>query len=272
MIDSLRLTITRPDAAEYSVAALHLAQLHSRESFEQTFGVQPPPFDPSKPAKQWAITDCIGDETFSVVKAGSATLAPLKLSPAEAAAVNIPGAYRYDQYWNNPASPAIKRDITGTYQVKGETLVLREDALALAAEITADTGVAAQAKLVIDGMAIWNGEPRRQYTIDVKGVPKDAAMLMSLRYREGVGRPGKWVLVGTVLDFIPSKPAIEPPPGAVEIPVPIAPLLPDEELYLLPFSGVMVRRRSAATVPVSDNAVLAEILTRVKKICEVLGV
>lgn len=277
MIDSPRLTVTRPDAAEYSVAALHLAQVHNRETWEEAHGIQPPPFDPSKPVKCWSITDDTTGlpELFLAVKPGTTELMTLTMPPAEAAAGNIPGSFRYPPYYNPAATPAVTNGFEGILPVNGETLVLAADARALATEITMDTGVMAKVKFVPDGpmfQTIWNGEPRRRIRIEVSGVDHDASNLMRLRHGEGVNRPGRWTVGNAVVAWIAAHPATEPPPGAAEIPVPIAPLLPDEELYQHPFSGVMVRRRSAVTAPISDNAVLAEILDRVKRLCEAMGV
>ncbi len=275
MIDSPRLNPTRPDSNEYPVSALHLAVIHNRETFEEAFGIQAPPFDPTKPAKAWAITGCTADETFQVVTPGTATLAPMQMTPAEAAAVNIPGSYRWPAYEPVLTSPAtISQGDGTTIFVKGEILVLNTEAKALAAEITKDTGVAVRLVPVSDApysTIDWTGEPRRHWRLEINDVKHEAADLMRKRHEAGVNRPGLWVVVESAIEFVVTVVATEPQPNHVEVPIPIAPLAEDEALYLHPFSGVMVRKVKSTVTAGADSATLSKILEGIEAIRGALG-
>src|ERR1035441_2465220 len=68
-----------PNAPLYPISSLYLYQTWTRASYKEAFGVQPPPFDATKPVKEWFATDATD---FTVFDSNSKTFVPLKLDAA----------------------------------------------------------------------------------------------------------------------------------------------------------------------------------------------
>jgi hypothetical protein len=229
MIDSKAVVPAQPDRPQYGLMELALTRTYTRAKYAAAFGAQPPPFDPTKPIKRWLITDAvIGTTIYPVWDAESQSLGKIILGKQEAAAVNIPGAYRYQRYVNDDYTPAVAKGFgaTDTQPISGKSLVLKADVDLIVDEMRRDlSDITIQAVPINPtsgpSQIAWNGEPRRRYSIFVLGIPRMAESLVAHRYERGVGHPGRWVMDGAEPRFSPTQVTTEPPPNAEEIPVPL---------------------------------------------------
>jgi hypothetical protein len=74
------------------------------------------------------------------------------------------------------------------------SLMLENQVDALCDEIFRDTNIIATSGPTIAWGVTWKSDPRRFYTINVKGSAYDAGYIFAMRHRFGINCPGKWSL------------------------------------------------------------------------------
>ena len=231
----------QPTALVYGLAALQVLPRLTRAIYKEKAGEQAPPWDQAKPIKRWADHTASASAqkggvpyvyTSYVVDKGKVVARRYTMSGAEARAVNLPGQYDYPK-WDPPEVRGyVYSEVDGTqsnisrWWVAGQTEAdaLREELGAVEiAETTLNAG--GPYRYVYEP-----GETRRVWNVILKsGRVVNVGHLLRLRYREGVGSPGKWEAKTTSPRWIPAKfegpGEYDPRP---EIPIPCRALLPNE--------------------------------------------
>lgn len=212
----------QPGLPQYSPSALATYPNWTRAAFLAQFGVQAPPFDASKAVKLWFATDATA---FNLYDSNSQKIGPITLSAADAAAVNLPGAYSYAQYVS-PANVASFNFQTGPVFITAG-FVSAADAAALA---KATGGTVAEAVSPVGGPYTYADPASKLYLIVIGGKQWSASFLMSQWTAAGVGHSGKWDFTGAPLftadpDYTSAQ-ANTPP----QLGFPVRDLLPTEQL------------------------------------------
>src|ERR1039458_1506061 len=83
---------------------------------------------------------------------------------------------------------------------------------------------------------VYGLDPRRQWYIQVGNQAFNAQALIEAQNGHGAGAPGHWALTSPGLNWVSDPPVTVAPANAVTIPVPIRPLLPNEQIVHLPGS------------------------------------
>jgi hypothetical protein len=250
----------QPDRPRYGIGELYLFREFTRQGYEQTFGVQPPPFDPSKPIKTWFDSSVAGRlpgevVTYSVVRKveGQAAYAvsPFAITAEDAARVNLPGAYRYPAYVpaDTPAMAGGQRAINPVF------LTERAEAEALGRELGLSVVEIPIPVLPIHELA-WNGETRRQWALALpNGKRAVAGLLLQQKYAGGIGAPGFWKFNAQGYPIWEPIHPITSNPNAKVMPLPVRGLLPNERLIADIFGPAVVRTDLEAPGPAgSDEA------------------
>ena len=281
MIVSKPVVPAPPAEAAYPVDKLNLFPRLTRASYQDLYGVQPPPWDPARRTKCWFDTSVLdnfkGDPDheialYEVFDPESPTgTRPMAITIREAISVNLAGAYIYPAYTVAPtkALQFAPDSIVGK-PVNAELLCLRADAIALATEIGAAPGDVLEifpgGLFTVD----WTGEPRRSWAIYWKGEPHHAAALLRQKYAKGVGAPGSWDLQGTMPLWVPARVETGEQDSRLEVPVPMRRLFEYEKLAKNLFSGWLVQRKDLT--PPSTDDLLMRIEQRIAAIATHLGV
>lgn len=212
----------QPDSDSYNFADLALFQTYTRETFRAKFGLEAPAYNPARLMKTWfdSTADTSDPGNVSVYKVfgrdqrGQWSLRQLVLPAAEAATVNLPGAPAYPEYVISPTKAAR----AGVSPIWPVILSLASDARALLREL----GLS-ELDLVDQGSGSvmpvdYADDPRRAWDFIYKGAQYNVGSLLALKYRNGIGAPGEWV-VGDKIEWIPAPPA----PGTVRVYVVLVP-------------------------------------------------
>lgn len=243
---------------QYPVTKLALFRNYTRVSYFAAFGVQPPPYDTSRPTKTWFDSSQAGKEgsvTYSVIANGSTEVTTLTMTCAEAASVNLEGDYSYPAYVPPSNQTVAVQGLPGTQpQPINAVLICEEaDAAEIAKELGVDPPVNDEANQWPDQVD-WRTETRRPWAITVRGTKYLCSGLIAQRNKDGVGAPGSWSTDGP-LNWTPAP---EPSWGNLQSELtPVRSLLPNEKLILWGlFSGTMVQRTDlqpaqAAPAPVA---------------------
>jgi len=240
---SLPVVPPQPDLDIYSPVTLALFQEYTRESYRFAFGVDAPPWDPTRLYKAWfdssgfdsSVFDAVGSgvhyQVFGQDATGAWGFQNLTLAPADAAAVNLPGAITYPQYV-----------VQGTDATRGASgmsanyLSLESDANALlptfGGSSLVDQGITPVFPVVYPA-----DEPRRMWAIVMpNGNQLNVGLLLLERNAGGIGSPGHW---DTSADSLPSGyPAWSADPAAPtglsdtrpHCAMPVRSLLPNERV------------------------------------------
>ena len=107
----------RPSGSLYSIETLRLFPRITRRVFQEMFGVQAPPFDPTRRwVKYWWDTSVANMPdravyTFDYVDRSGAlpVYSTMTISAAEAARPNMPGRYAYPSYTIAPTRAFVQR-------------------------------------------------------------------------------------------------------------------------------------------------------------------
>lgn len=259
-----------PAASFYPLSSLYLLPVyHTREEYEAAYGVQAPPWDPSRPRKHWMDTSASGT-TYEYT---SYVLVPnlrevetrtFTLSSREASAVNLPGAYRFDPMPPPPPTSAELISPGGghTQPLSPYLLIEEADATLLVQELGRELPVEGhhwnlRERKIDDSVTItWGAETRRIWEIVLQ--PNDhtqpqgasvAAQLWKDRHQRGLlpslgtlpkTAPGHWELHGNHPDWtvdIPGNLGFSDRRDAV--PVPCRPLLTDERIEVSGFTNAI---------------------------------
>lgn len=262
----------QPVQANYSTAQLALFQTFTRASYLSAFGVQAPPWDPTRASKYWFDSTVdptqVVNGTYTVVDLASASLVQLTMPASEACTVNIPGVYTYPTYVIAPTDAT-----KGGAPIVASWLSLQPQAQALMTMFGGSNLVDAGLTTLLP-IIYPSDEPRRMWNFTLHGVPVNAGMLMASEYSQGVGAPGQWDLSSGSPVWIPAPPA---PTGLDDTrlprPLPVRALLPGEQLIASPFGlgGVTVVRTDVPPelgggYTVADRTLMQQIYSLVSKL------
>ena len=230
----------QPAVEIYGVQDLALFKTHTRDTYRATFGVEAPPYDPSRLTKTWfdSTADTSQPENVSVYKvvargaSGNWIVRQMVIPSAEAAAVNLPGAVRYPPYTAVPtkAVRTAPGDLT-PQPVNPDYLSTQAQARRLKVEVGATDVREEPAMSGGFGIAYPAEEGRRLWEVIFKGNGVNAGLLLKNRYTQGIGSPGRWDLSQAEPLWVPDPPA---PTGTDDLrslrEVPVRDLLPNEAL------------------------------------------
>lgn len=254
----------QPQLAVYGVDQLQLFPRLTRASYLDLYGEQAPAWNRERRIKRWFDTSVLeglardGAQkkvVYEVFDPATGTIAPLEMTAEEASLPNLPGAMSYPKHQVAPTQAVVRNTVTGEEWPLNPALLCEHfEAVALAREL--GLPAAAVGETVFGGPYFgyrWNGEARRLWVIDWRGVSLQAALLIAQRNAHGVGAPGRWDVQGTEPVWKADAPGDtgehDPRP---EIPVPVRRLLPGEK-FRQAFGGVWMVVRSDLTPPSQDE-------------------
>lgn len=262
--------VTKPQPSEqtYGVGELYLFKTYTRDSYMNEFGVQPPPFNPNKPAKTWfdkTVTTATKD--YWTVDLNKLEFIKLVLSKEDAATVNLPGSYRYDPYVVKPSEcvrwiPGVPIPPT---RFNDEILSERSEAEAIAQEVGGTVRLATTDGGSMAGTATkcGEGDTRNIWEVVTSSEMNYAGYMMKAKYANGIGAPGKW----EGLNWIPSQ---IPTTTSNYMRVPVRTLLGNEQFRKTPMSTLIERTDldppGATGFLLRDRAKLDEILVILKEL------
>jgi hypothetical protein len=229
---------TQPNQPQYQISLLDLFPVYAtRAAYQQATGQQAPPFDATQPLKGWADAAPTGQPylVFDSTATTTGYVSQMTLTPAQASQLNLPGVYNYPAYIAPPTDAVEVGPYGPIGTVSPDQICLQADAQAVANEIT--PLYAGQTISVVqenNGLFhfVYGLDPRRQWYIQVGNQAFLAQALIEARNAHGVGAPGQWVLTAG-LNWVSDTPVTTAPATAVTIPVPIRPLLPNEQIVHL---------------------------------------
>ena len=233
---------TQPNQPQYQISTLDLFPVYAtRAAYQQATGQQAPPFDPSRPLKGWADPAPNGQRylVFDSTAAATGYVRQITLTPAQAAQLNLPGIYNYPAYVA-PPTDAVEAGPSGPIgPASPDQICLQADAQAIANQIA--PLYPGQTITVVQENSglfhyVYGLDPRRQWYIQVGNQAFNAQALIEAQNGHGAGAPGHWALTSPGLNWVSDPPVTVAPANAVTIPVPIRPLLPNEQIVHLPGS------------------------------------
>jgi len=232
----------QPNQPQYQISTLDLFPVYAtRAAYQQATGQQATPFDATEPLKGWADLAPSGQPylVFDATAAATGYVSQMTLTPAQAALLNLPGVYTYPAYVSAPTD-AIE---TGPYgpigPVSPDQVCLQADAQAIANEIAPlYPGDAISVVQENSGLFhyVYGLDPRRQWYLQAGNQAFAAQALIEARNAHGIGAPGHWALSSAGLNWVYDAPVTAAAANAIAIPVPIRPLLPNEQIVNLPGS------------------------------------
>lgn len=232
----------QPNQPQYQISTLDLFPVYAtRAAYQQATGQQAPPFDPTQPLKGWADPAPAGQPylVFDSTAVATGYIRQMSLTPAQAAQLNLPGVYNYPAY----VPPPTDAQEVGPYgpigTVSSGQVCMQADAQEIANEIgPLFPGQAISVVQENNGIFhyVYGLDPRRQWYIQIGNNAYLAQTLIESQNSHGVGAPGHWALPSTGLNWIYDQPVTTAPANSVTIPVPIRPLLPNEQIVNLPGS------------------------------------
>jgi hypothetical protein len=264
------------------ISALYLFAVYlTRASYQATFERQAPPFDPTKPVKNWFDRDANG-QPYLMFDTTAGKLITMPLPAAIASSVNLPGSYNYPAFVETPTDATqncLVSEIAPT-PIDPATLCLQTEAQAIAKAIAflfagKTVTVAQQAYGMFYGVFPAD-ELRRQWCILVNGVSPygagfdlHAKTLILGRDSGGVGAPQHWIYAPAdgepandpTVQSIPDEQITLVPAGAMTLPVPIEPLAADQQFVLVPPSNALFGQATwmVETIPPPPVVTLAEV-------------
>lgn len=234
----------QPEAPSYGVQQLALFKTYTRESYRAAFGVEPPPYDPSRLIKTWfdSTADTSHPENVAIYRvigpdpAKGWSMRQLVLTAREAATVNLPGEVRYPPRLIPPTKAS-----RGGGTINPIYLSLESEARELMAELggsdLGDEGIS-----TIFPVIYPPDEPRRLWYFMLGGRAVNAGALLYNRNKRGIGSPGRWDLSSGEPVWVPD------PPGPIGLDdtrppreMPVRDLLPNERLESGPMGPRIVR-------------------------------
>jgi hypothetical protein len=239
----------QPNQPQYQISALYLFPVYStRAAYQQATGQQAPPFDPTRPVKQWLDPAPSGQpyNVFNPNATNTKYVSQLSMPTAQAGTVNLPGVYIYPPYVPAPTD-AMEYGPSGPLGVVSpDQICLASDAQEILNEIQSlypNQKLSVQQQNTGVFYYVFGSDPRRAWYImpatgwQANGICLNAQQLIEAKYANGVGAPGHWTLVGPNPRWVYDPPVVEPPPtAAIPVAVPIRALLPNEQIVNLPGS------------------------------------
>jgi hypothetical protein len=233
---------TQPNQPQYQISTLNLFPAYAtRAAYQQATGQQAPPFDPSQPLKGWADPAPAGQPylVFDSTAAATGYISQMTLTPAQAAQLNLPGVYDYPAYVSPPTDAVEAGPYGPIGPASPDQVCLQAGSQALANEI-APLYPGQTISVVQENSGLFHYvyglDPRRQWYIQIGNAAFVAQALIEAQNAHGGGAPGHWALTSAGLNWIYDPPVTVAPANAVTIPVPIRPLLNNEQIVHLPGS------------------------------------
>ena len=251
----------QPSQPQYDVSNLYLFPVYSTRAYYQTAtGQQAPPYDATKPIKQWADPSPSGAPYLFVDPAAQATdfLNQVTIPAALASLVNLPGAYSYPAAVYPPTDAQQMGPFGPVGTVSPDQVCMQADAQEIASEIASLVGVAPTVAQYNNNTYhyVYGQDPRRQWWITFGNYSLLAQALIELKIYHGIGSPGHWTWDGKGgLNWVYDAPVIAAPAGATVTPIPVRALLSNEKLILIPpamptsQAQIMVERTDLAQTP-----------------------
>jgi hypothetical protein len=166
-------------------------------------------------------------------------ISQITLPPAQAAQLNLSGVYIYPAYVSAPTDAQEVGPYGPIGAVSPNQVCLQADAQTIANQI-APLYPGETLSVVQENSGVFHYvyglDPRRQWYIQIGNAAILAQALIETQNDYGVGAPGNWVLTSGALNWVYDAPVTATPPNSVTVPVPIRPLLPNEEIVNLPGS------------------------------------
>lgn len=232
----------QPNQAQYPISLLNLFPVYAtRSAYQQASGQQAPPFDPAQPVKGWADPAPDG-QPYVVFDPGalvSGYVSQLAVPAAQASKVNLPGTYVYPSYVTLPTDAMQVGPYGPIGQVSPDQVCLQSDAQKIADEIAPlfpGQPISVLQEKTAVFQYVYGNDPRRQWFIQVGNTVYLAQTLIEMKNAHGVGAPGHWTLGTAGLVWTYDAPVTAAPANAVNLPAPIRPLLPNEQIVHLPGS------------------------------------
>jgi hypothetical protein len=267
----------QPNQETFAIDALALFHTYTRDSYSAAFGVDAPAWDATRLGKSWFdstvdtsnLANVANYLTIGQDPTGAWAVLPYTMPVSEAATVNIAGAIVYPPYVVAPTGAT-----RGGSPLNPNYLSLEATAQALMTSLSG-TGLFDDGATVVYPNVYPPDEPRRSWSFLLNGLALNAGLLLLAQNANGVGAPGHW----NVTSAGPTWVADPLPPSGLDDtriprPVPVRPLLPNEQLEPGPTGfGVQVLRtdlqlaaaqESGAFMP-EDRAMLSQILAIVSK-------
>ena len=276
------VTPAQPEREYYGLQELALFRSYTRETYRAAFGVEAPPFDPSRVAKAWfdSTADISRPENVAIYKmpsrdsSGNWVVRQLVIPAGEAATVNLPGALKYPTYVIAPtsASRVGPGHVLDPAPVNPNYLSLASQAQQISTEI-GGTGMVEET-LANYAIEYPHDEPRRLWDVVFKGYGVNVGLLLVNRNAKGVGAPGHWNLTGQEPVWVADPPA---PTGLDDTrsprEMPIRDLLPNEN-FQVGLMGVGVirtdkaadRAKASGQFTAEDRATLQAIYQAVRQL------
>ncbi|HLY16627.1 MAG TPA: hypothetical protein VKR61_05355 [Bryobacteraceae bacterium] len=244
----------QPGQPQYQISALYQFPVYAtRAAYQQATGQQAPPFDSTRPLKGWMDPAPSGQpyNVFDATASATGYVAKLNLDPADAATLNLPGVYIYPAYVPAPTDAMEWGPLGPIGPLDPSTVCTQPDAQQTANEIAAlYPGQVLSIQQENAGVyhIVYGTDPRRQWYIVVGAGSNAPALpagsLIAAKYQQGVGHPYHWAMQPAAgssnqkpeLTCIFDTPVTAAPAGAVIMPAPIRPLLPNEQIVHLPGS------------------------------------
>ena len=264
------------------ISALYLFAVYlTRAGYLAVTGNQAPPFDPTKPVKNW-FDPAPNGQPYLMFDTAAGKLITLPLSASSAATVNLPGSYNYPAYVETPTGATqncLVSEIDPT-PIDPATLCLVPEAQAIAKAIAflfpGKTVTVAQQAYGMFYAVFPADELRRQWCILVNGVSPygagfdlHAKTLILKRDSAGVGAPQHWIYAPAdgepandpTVQSIPDEQITLVPAGAMTLPVPIEPLAADQQFVLVPPANPLFGQATwmVETIPPPPVVTLAEV-------------
>lgn len=230
---SLPVSRPQPDAGYYGIQELSLFKTYTRASYRAAFGVDPPPYDPSRVIKSWfdSTVDTSDPNNVAVYKIfgrdqnGNWGFRQMVMPAREAAAANLAGAVTYPPYVVPPT-----RATRGGSGINANYLSMDTDARLLMAEI-GGTSIVDEGNSAVFPVVYPPDEPRRAWDILFRGQPLNVGLLLLMKFAKGVGAPGHWDTSSGDAIWVSDPPA---PTGLDDTrpprDMPLRDLLPNEKL------------------------------------------
>jgi hypothetical protein len=254
---SLPVSPAQPEQDTYSPSDLALFKIYNRDSYRVAFGVEAPPYDPSRLIKTWFDSsvdlndpsDVVLYRTIGPDTKGQWGYRQLVLAVGEAASVNLPGAVTYPAYVIAPTKAT-----RGGGGLWPDYLSQESDALSLLMELGITAALYDAAENPVFPVN-YGDETRRQWSFKYRGSEYNVGRLLTGKYQSGVGAPGHWK-VGENIEWIadPAAPTgfdDQRPPR----PCPVRELRANETLAQTLMGLVILRtdRRQAQLENVAQN-------------------
>jgi hypothetical protein len=233
---------TQPNQPQYQISALDLFPVYAtRAAYQQATGQQAPPFDATQPIKGWADPAPTGQPylVFDSTAVATGYVSQIALTPAQAAQINLPGVYNYPPYVSAPTDAVEVGPFGPLGPVSPDVVCLQADAQEIANQLAPLYPGQTLSVVQQNGGVfhfVYGLDPRRQWFIQIGNAAIVAQNLIEAQNSHGVGAPGEWTLTAGTLNWVSDTPVTVAPANAVTIPVPIRPLLPNEQFVDLPGS------------------------------------